>query len=71
MTECMPISTAPLSYRLKRNGTSGISVGPEIRIFDTSHQPHDSQEVGRICVRGAPVFAGYLTAENNMDKTCL
>lgn len=34
MTECMPISSPPQSYRLDPIGTSGIAVGPEIAIVD-------------------------------------
>ncbi|KAK4503390.1 hypothetical protein PRZ48_004305 [Zasmidium cellare] len=71
MTECMPISTPPLNYRLEKTGTSGISVGPEIAILDGRDRPQSAQgEVGRIAVRGAPVFGGYLKADNVVDKTC-
>lgn len=30
MTECMPISTPPQSYRLEPHGTSGIATGPKV-----------------------------------------
>ena len=70
MTECMPISTPPLDYRLERTGTSGISVGPDIAIFDEGGVPVEDSTVGRINVRGAPVFGGYLKANNAIDKTC-
>ncbi|KAK5112529.1 hypothetical protein LTR85_011221 [Meristemomyces frigidus] len=70
MTECMPISTPPLDYRLEKTGTSGISVGPEISIMDGNYQPMETGTVGRISVRGAPVFGGYLKASNVIDKSC-
>ncbi|CAK4031821.1 related to coenzyme a synthetase [Lecanosticta acicola] len=71
MTECMPISTPPLDYRLEKTGTSGVSVGPEITILDGRDQPLASRgEVGRIAVRGPPVFGGYLKDNNVIDKTC-
>lgn len=60
MTECMPISTPPMDYKMDRPGTSGVSVGPEISILDGAdiHQPHHTN--GRIAVRGPPLFPGYL-----------
>ncbi|MCJ1478824.1 hypothetical protein MMC13_007508 [Lambiella insularis] len=62
MTECMPISTPPLNYQLDRAGTSGISVGPELAILDGNGKRLPVHEIGRIGVRGAPVFPGYLKA---------
>ena len=60
MTECMPISTPPLNYALDRPGTSGVSVGPEIAILDSGGLRLPINEIGRIGVRGPPVFPGYL-----------
>lgn len=68
MTECMPISTPPLTYQLDRTGTSGISVGPEIAILDGKDHLAGENVIGRISVRGAPVFGGYL--KTTVDKTC-
>lgn len=34
MTECMPISSPPVDYKLDRPGTSGLAVGPELAILD-------------------------------------
>jgi acetyltransferase-like isoleucine patch superfamily enzyme len=62
MTECMPISTPPLTYNLERPGTSGIAVGPEIGIIDDRGIFLPSGEVGNIVVRGPPLMPGY---ENN------
>ena len=70
MTECMPISTPPLDYQLQKSGTSGISVGPEIAIFDGKNTAAELNSIGRICVRGAPVFDGYLAADDMLDKSC-
>ena len=60
MTECMPISTPPMDYKMDRPGTSGVSVGPEISILDGAdiNLPHHTN--GRIAVRGPPLFPGYL-----------
>ncbi|KAK2603927.1 hypothetical protein QQS21_003862 [Conoideocrella luteorostrata] len=67
MTECMPISTPPLDYKLDREGTSGISTGPELTILDWSEHKVESGTVGRICVRGEPVFPGYLLPDGSFD----
>ncbi|XEU97329.1 hypothetical protein FSHL1_002615 [Fusarium sambucinum] len=69
MTECMPISTPPLDYRLDREGTSGISTGPELTILDWSEDEVPINTVGRICVRGDPVFPGYLKPDGSYDKS--
>ncbi|PTB39784.1 hypothetical protein M441DRAFT_47685 [Trichoderma asperellum CBS 433.97] len=69
MTECMPISTPPLNYQLDREGTSGISVGPELSILNWSDFPVSVGDVGRICVRGEPVFPGYLNPDGTLDKS--
>jgi acetyltransferase-like isoleucine patch superfamily enzyme/acyl carrier protein len=65
----MPISTPPLDYKLNREGTSGISTGPELSILDWSEQKVQCGTVGRICVRGEPVFPGYLRADGTFDKS--
>ena len=70
MTECMPISTPPLNYKLEKTGTSGVSVGPEIAILDGRDASEPTGIVGRICVRGAPIFSGYLKGNNVIDKSC-
>lgn len=59
MTECMPIATPPLEYKLDRPGTSGTSCGPELAILNDDDQPVEIGQVGRICVRGPPLFQGY------------
>ena len=60
MTECMPISAPPLDYQLERPGTSGISVGPELAILDAADKIASAGTIGRVCVRGDPLFPGYL-----------
>jgi acyl carrier protein len=65
----MPISTPPLDYRLDREGTSGISTGPELTILDWSEDQVPINTVGRICVRGEPVFPGYLKPDGTYDKS--
>ncbi|CAG9977826.1 unnamed protein product [Clonostachys byssicola] len=69
MTECMPISTPPLDYKLDREGTSGISTGPELAILDWNEGKVECGTVGRICVRGEPVFPGYLMPDGTYDKS--
>ena len=63
MTECMPIAAPPPSYALDRPGCSGVACGPELQIHadDGSEMPH--RATGRICVRGVPVFRGYMGLE--------
>ncbi|KAK3704730.1 hypothetical protein LTR37_013704 [Vermiconidia calcicola] len=70
MTECMPISTPPLNYRLDKPGTSGISVGPEFSILNGQDERVDSGNIGHIVVRGSPVFGGYLKVSGVVDKSC-
>lgn len=65
----MPISTPPLDYKLDREGTSGISTGPDLTILDWSEQQVSFGTVGRICVRGEPVFPGYLRPDGSYDKS--
>lgn len=71
MTECMPISTPPVDYQLDRPGTSGISTGTELAIFDGNFDGVPSGTVGRICVRGEPLFAGYLRRDGTIDRSAL
>ncbi|KAL4911733.1 hypothetical protein BDW62DRAFT_217121 [Aspergillus aurantiobrunneus] len=70
MTECAPIASPPTDYKLEREGTSGRPVGPDVAILDggspAKRAPNGT--TGRICVRGFPVFPGYLTDEGiNQD----
>ncbi|KAK6088072.1 peroxisomal-coenzyme a synthetase [Seiridium cupressi] len=69
MTECMPISTPPLDYKLDREGTSGITVGPELTILDGAGQTVAPHTIGRISVRGSPVFEGYLKSDGSLDRS--
>jgi long-subunit acyl-CoA synthetase (AMP-forming) len=62
MTECMPISSPAQTYRLDPTGTSGLPVGPDIRIVDDDIKPVANGVKGNILVRGPPCFGGY---ENN------
>lgn len=69
MTECMPISTPPVDYGLDRPGTSGISVGPEICILDEADSYLPAHTIGRIAIRGPPLFPGYLK-DSHLDTSC-
>lgn len=60
MTECMPISSPPPNYRLEKPGTSGMAVGPQVAILNTSTlESVPIGQEGPICVRGEPCFRGY------------
>jgi acetyltransferase-like isoleucine patch superfamily enzyme/acyl carrier protein len=65
----MPISTPPLDYKLDREGTSGISVGPELTILDGAERQAPPHIIGRISVRGSPVFEGYLKPDGSLDRS--
>lgn len=69
MTECMPISTPPMDYKLERPGTSGVGVGPEISILDGAGSQLPYHTNGRIAVRGPPLFPGYLKS-GRIDTSC-
>lgn len=71
MTECMPISTPPIDYKLDRPGTSGVSVGPELTVLDGNGQAASVGSVGRVCVRGEPLFRGYLLSNGTLDTSHL
>jgi acyl-coenzyme A synthetase/AMP-(fatty) acid ligase/acetyltransferase-like isoleucine patch superfamily enzyme len=69
MTECMPISSPPATYQLEKPGTSGVAVGPEIAILNTTTlKPLPFGEEGPICVRGEPCFRGYGTIANDPSQ---
>jgi acyl-CoA synthetase (AMP-forming)/AMP-acid ligase II/acyl carrier protein len=69
MTECMPISSPPSTYRLDKVGTSGVAVGPELAILNTATlQPVPPGEEGPICVRGEPCFRGYGVIANESSE---
>ncbi|GLB07782.1 putative PKS/NRPS-like protein biosynthetic cluster [Aspergillus tubingensis] len=70
MTECVPITAPPKAGCFSRPGSTGLAAGPELAIFHTHHtQQHaPTGSVGRICVRGLPVFPGYLI-KNELDRS--
>ena len=67
----MPISTPPVDYCLDRPGTSGLPTGPEVAIFGVDGASLPTRSVGHICIRGGPLFQGYLGPEGTLDKSCL
>lgn len=64
MTECMPIASPPVSYRLERPGCSGIACGPGLSIRDPANIERElpAGQTGNVCVRGVPTFSGYETS---------
>jgi hypothetical protein len=69
MTECMPITSPPSSYRLEKPGTSGVPVGPEVAILNTTTgKSLKAGEEGPICVRGEPCFRGYGQIANDATQ---
>lgn len=69
MTECVPITAPPKAGRFSRPGSTGLAAGPELAIFHTQHtqQRAPTGSIGRICVRGLPVFPGYLI-KSGLDR---
>ena len=58
MIECLLISSPPWNYQMERPGTSGVAVGPEIAVFNTS-ECHTSQK-GIFALVGSHAFADVL-----------
>lgn len=65
----MPVASPPLDHALDRPGTSGLAVGPEIAILDGNDIYVAPGVIGQICVRGEPVFSGYLHSDGELDKS--
>lgn len=60
MTEASPLVTAtPLGANERVRGSTGRSVGPEIRIVDEQDRPLACHVRGSIQIRGENVFGGY------------
>ena len=59
MTECMPISSPPLTYQLDRVGTSGKGVGPQLAIVSSEGKELPPGTIGHIAVQGPPTFTRY------------
>jgi len=66
MTECMPISSPPLTYKMDPVGTSGTLVGPAIKISADNCSSLPVGQQGNILIRGPPCFGGY---EGNASAT--
>ena len=61
MTECMPISSPPQSYKLNPPGTSGTIVGPDVLVVSEEGQALPTGQAGNICLRGPPCFSKKLS----------
>ncbi|KAL5341831.1 hypothetical protein BJX70DRAFT_386546 [Aspergillus crustosus] len=70
MIECAPIAAPPLNYRLERVRSSWVTAGPDLAIVDINQTTQRSSvgTIGRVCVRGLPVFPGYLTSQG-LDRS--
>ncbi|WFD31272.1 putative NRPS-like protein biosynthetic cluster [Malassezia sp. CBS 17886] len=66
MTECMPIASPPVTYKLDRPGCSGVACGPYISIRDAANLEQELPvgKTGNVCVRGLPTFSGYEKSSN-------
>ncbi|KAJ7153111.1 acetyl-CoA synthetase-like protein [Mycena crocata] len=66
LTECMPVASPPITYRLERPGSSGIACGPQLSIRDPLQLEHAFPigTTGAICVLGLPTFQGYEVSSN-------
>ena len=60
MTECMPVTCPPFAEPLGKPGSVGVSVGPEVVIFSADGKERPRGVTGKIMIRGASLFAGYL-----------
>ena len=71
MTECMPIASPPVTYKLERPGCSGVACGPDLSIrnqLDINTELERGQ-TGAICVRGVPTFSGYEMENGELDTS--
>jgi len=60
MTEAAhQMSSNPLPPGIRKFGSVGVAVGPEIAILDGTGNFLPTDEVGEVAIRGANVFAGY------------
>jgi acyl-CoA synthetase (AMP-forming)/AMP-acid ligase II len=59
-TEAGMIATNPLPPAMRKPGSVGVSVGPEIAVLDENGNGCPALEVGAVVVRGPGVMSGYL-----------
>eukprot|EP00924_Labyrinthula_sp_SR-Ha-C_P016830 snap_masked-scaffold_6-processed-gene-15.62-mRNA-1 protein AED:1.00 eAED:1.00 QI:0/-1/0/0/-1/1/1/0/2015 len=65
MSECMPICSPPIGKSwLSKEGTSGITTGPNIAIYSETRNNFFLHEEGEILVSGVPAFNGYLNYQD-------
>jgi acyl-CoA synthetase (AMP-forming)/AMP-acid ligase II/thioesterase domain-containing protein/acyl carrier protein len=57
--ECGGMAVNPLPPRLRKHGSVGLGIGPELVILDDDGQPAEPGRPGEIAVRGPGVFSGY------------
>lgn len=72
MTECMPIASPPVTYKLERPGCSGVACGPYLSIRDPSNIERQLPpgQTGNVCVRGLPTFSGYeVKGQSELDAS--
>lgn len=61
MTEAAhQIASNPLPPRVRKDGTVGISAGPQVAVLDANGQPASAGVRGEVAIRGVNVTHGYL-----------
>src|SRR5262249_15590926 len=58
-TECGGISINPTAPGVSKQGSVGVSIGPEIQIVDETGKSLPVGRLGEVVVRGPGVFRGY------------
>lgn len=72
MTEtCGVITSNPLPPAIRKKGSVGVSVGPEVAVVDDLGNRVPQGQVGQVVVRGENVMEGYEGISNVDNKTFL
>jgi len=69
MTEAFAIGANPLPPKMRKPGSVGISVGPEMAIMDRDGNLVEKGRVGEIVVRGPNVMRGYEGSDEENAKS--
>ena len=66
--ECGGIAVNPMPPGLRKRGSVGISIGPELMLLDEHGRPVAPGRVGEVLVRGPGVFRGYEYTDRGSRK---